>query len=270
MPHAHGSPHSAGEDITTSTVHALWRYPVKSMGGQQLVTATVVAGGLRGDRIFAMFDELSGQIMTLRSAPQLLYARAALEKNPAGTSENVTVTFPGGESATAPGASRTASVWLRRGVKLATWEGRRQAFTGSDYFDYGFELEYDSTSNFGDTPGAIHITSTGTLNWLATQGFTVDERRLRPNIVLDLGPDPFMEDKLLGKDVVIGAVRLSCVQSTERCSLLDASQPGLEKADGLRDRVLRGREGNLGIYAQVSLPGRISVGDTVEIAGPSC
>lgn len=267
MQHAQSFSQGTGESASGWAVDALWRYPVKSMAGQQMQLADVDADGLQGDRLLAVIDELSGQIMTLRSAPQLLYAQASLPLNGPALTERVKVVFPGGTSVPAFAAHEAASTWLGRRVKILSWEARRGASTGYDYFDYGFGLDYSSTASFGDTPKALHIVSTGTLNWLESLGHRVDERRLRPNIVLDLGPEPFGEDSLLGQEIVMGPVRLSCSQATERCSLLDAAQPGLEPAPGLRDQVFTGRKGNLGIYATVSTPGLLRVGDPVELIG---
>src|SRR3954470_19505927 len=55
----------------------IWRYPVKSMGGERLPTAQVTPGGIPGDRVVHVEDE-RGRVVTSRSRPQLLLHRASL------------------------------------------------------------------------------------------------------------------------------------------------------------------------------------------------
>ena len=47
-------------------VHALWRYPVKSMQGEPLDTSLVTDNGLLGDRAFWLYDEASGKVALLK------------------------------------------------------------------------------------------------------------------------------------------------------------------------------------------------------------
>lgn len=252
---------------TIGTVDALWRYPVKSMAGQRLQLAMIDRNGMEGDRLLAIFDEESGQILTLRSAPQLLYAQATLPLKDTISLDSVDIILPNGSSIPALSAHESMSAWMGRKLQVRTWEERNSASPGYDFFDYGFELDYSATTNFGDTPKAVHMVSTATLSWVQQFGYTTDERRVRPNIVLDLGPEPFREDELLGQTIRLGTAELLCVQRTERCSLLDAAQPGLEPSVGLRDHVLTNRQGNLGIYATITTPGRVKAGNQVMLTG---
>jgi len=45
-----GTPRLYGASVRIGTVTQLWRYPVKSMGGQRLDTAAVTWRGIPGDR----------------------------------------------------------------------------------------------------------------------------------------------------------------------------------------------------------------------------
>ncbi|MDR6639494.1 MOSC domain-containing protein [Paenarthrobacter nitroguajacolicus] len=256
-----------GAQETIGTVDALWRYPVKSMAGQQLALAMIDGNGMEGDRLLAIFDEETGQILTLRSAPQLLYAQATLPLKDPISLDGVDIILPNGCSIPALSAHESMSAWIGRALQIRSWEERSSQSPGLDFFDYGFELDYSASSNFGDTPKTLHVVSTATLAWVRRFGYTADERRVRPNIVLDLGPEPFREDELLGQTIRLGMVEVLCDQQTERCSLLDTAQPGLEPSVGLRDHVFSSRQGNLGIYATVQTPGQIKAGDQVLLTG---
>lgn len=58
-------------------VAELWRYPVKSMGGERLDSAVLKDDGIAGDRVVHAVDE-HGRLVTARSRPALLAHRAVL------------------------------------------------------------------------------------------------------------------------------------------------------------------------------------------------
>ena len=55
----------------------IWRYPVKSMAGEQLTEAEVGPEGIPGDRVVHVEDQ-RGRVVTSRSRPQLLLHHATL------------------------------------------------------------------------------------------------------------------------------------------------------------------------------------------------
>ena len=57
-------------------VSELWRYPVKSLQGEQVDSVAVTADGLEGDRRFAIYDVETGFGLTARRVPELLFASA--------------------------------------------------------------------------------------------------------------------------------------------------------------------------------------------------
>ena len=60
-------------------VTQLWRFPVKSMGGESLDSAHLGDLGIEGDRGWGVFDVASGTVLTARRSPQLLFASARLD-----------------------------------------------------------------------------------------------------------------------------------------------------------------------------------------------
>ena len=73
----------------------LWRFPVKSLQGEQLDDATVRVGGIDGDRAFALFDVDTGLGLTARRVPELLYASA----RSCGANARPEITLPDGRIA---------------------------------------------------------------------------------------------------------------------------------------------------------------------------
>ena len=92
------------------TVAELWRYPVKSMQGEQVTAADVTAAGLDGDRQWGLLDRATGLTLTARRVPELLFGRAALTAD-----GDVRVELPDGTVAADDAA---LSDWLGRDVTL--------------------------------------------------------------------------------------------------------------------------------------------------------
>ncbi len=55
-------------------VAELWRYPVKSMGGERVEQLAVAAGGAAGDRRLAVVDPAAGKVLSGKRWPALLMA----------------------------------------------------------------------------------------------------------------------------------------------------------------------------------------------------
>ncbi|WP_445256385.1 MOSC domain-containing protein [Nocardioides aurantiacus] len=83
-------------------VAELWRYPVKSMGGQRVDQAVLGPRGVRTDRLWAVRDLGTDVLATARRLPGLLTCEARFDGEPAadvgpGRPWPVVVTFPDGE-----------------------------------------------------------------------------------------------------------------------------------------------------------------------------
>ncbi len=84
------------------SVAEIWRYPVKSMGGERLARSAIRARGLHADRMWAVRDVTLDTFTTARRWPILLQCSARFVEDPAGHSAapgdvlEVIVTFPDG------------------------------------------------------------------------------------------------------------------------------------------------------------------------------
>ena len=88
--------------IDTMRLRALWRYPVKSLQGEELREAVLEDNGLRGDRCWGIRDETTGRILTGRREPKLLLAAATL-----GDDDEPTVVLPSGDRCRGTGPTPT-------------------------------------------------------------------------------------------------------------------------------------------------------------------
>ena len=85
---------------TIGTVQELWRYPVKSMVGEQLERATIGPLGLPGDRGWALRDESAGEIRGGKKLPALMRCTARYLREPGEGAAPAEITFPDGSSVT--------------------------------------------------------------------------------------------------------------------------------------------------------------------------
>ena len=97
-----------------TTVAELWRYPVKSIGGERLDVAEIDEWGIRGDRQWAVVDLATGYGLTAKRVPELLFATASV------VDDDVAIALPDGTGTigTGPATDQALSTWLGRPVTL--------------------------------------------------------------------------------------------------------------------------------------------------------
>ena len=108
------------------SVAQLWRFPVKSMSGEQLEQAELTERGLVGDRAYALIDANTGKVASAKSVrlfPNLLGCRTAFVEPPRSGRElpPVRIVLPNSTSVTSDSseANRVLSAYFRRDVTLA-------------------------------------------------------------------------------------------------------------------------------------------------------
>ena len=230
-------------------VVGLWRYPVKSMQGEQLEATDVDEHGLVGDRRWALLDLRTGLTLTGRRQPELLHASACLD------GDRVRIVLPDGSVATDDAA---LSEWLGHPVALveagADREGLYETPVDAEHEDGEWVRWRGPAGSFHDsTRTQVSLVSTTTLrDW--------DVRRFRPNVVVD-GDG---EDELVGRAVTVGAVGLDVVKQIDRCVVVTRPQPGIERDLTVLRTINRERATFLGVGSLVTTPGRITLGDAVS------
>ena len=110
------------------SIVSLWRYPVKSMLGEELNAAEVANRGLLGDRAYALVDSSDGKVASAKNPrkwPQLFDCRAVLADVPKTGVKvpPVRITLPDGDivKSDQPGLNQIFSKMVRREVKLSAW-----------------------------------------------------------------------------------------------------------------------------------------------------
>lgn len=252
------------------SIVSLWRYPVKSMLGEELDAAEVTEAGLRGDRAYALVDRSDGKVASAKNPrkwPTLFAFHAAT-----ASADGVRITLPDGAvtGSGQPGVNRILSQAVQREVTLEP-RGLREAAAEEYWPDIEGLDHRDTVTDFGLPPGTffdaavVHLLTTATLDRLHSlypEG-RFDIRRFRPNVVVDTGP---AEPDLIGRVLAIGdAVRLSISAPCFRCVMTTLPQGGLPRDIGILRTAARHNGAKVGVYASVLRGGTVRRGDTVKL-----
>jgi uncharacterized protein YcbX len=120
---------------------------------------------------------------------------------------------------------------------------------------------------FDDSP--VHILTTSSLAAMRTvhPSGEWDPRRFRPSIVIDGADDGFPEEEWLGGRVAVGAASFEVTHPCTRCTMVGLAQSDLHDDLAILEQVMAHNDEVLGVYAKVSEPDRVRVGDEVHIVG---
>jgi MOSC domain-containing protein len=264
------------------SVRALYRYPVKSMLGEPVAQASLDAAGLAGDRGLALVDVGTGRVATAKHPRRW---RALLQCSARTSGGRVLVRLPDGAELGADDAGLDAALTalLGRPVRLTDRRPDGAVVERPDPVDVlaagvTADVPYETLEIGKGSPAAtfvdyapVHVIDVATLRHLG-----VDERRYRPNLVVDTGAErPFAETGWVGRDLHVGGVRLRVVLPTPRCSVPTLEHGAAGRApEAVRTLLEQNRipvEGFgvlpcAGAYALVEAGGTVGVGDPVAVA----
>jgi uncharacterized protein YcbX len=279
--------HSPAAQVEAGSVVGLWRYPVKSMMGEELNAAEVTDRGVVGDRQFAVVDASTGKVAGAKNPRKWgnFFDFRAAYVVPPGKGPNlpaVRLTLPDGTVVTSeqPDLARVLSRALGREVAFA---GAQHAAESSgaqaeEYWPDMEGLEHRDTVTEWELPAgtffdlaAVHLLTTATLDRLRAlypEG-RFEVRRFRPNIVVATGPDQqgFVENDWIGRTLAIGdEVHLRITGPCPRCVMTTLPQGDLPKDAGILRTAAQNNQANVGVYADVVKGGTVRRGDDVTLA----
>lgn len=255
------------------TVESLWRYPCKSMRGEELPQVYASFSGLMGDRVYAVIAEGADPSFPWHTARDqeefLLYqarytdgarllepehADAFAERGagihplyPADAAFAATVTTPAGEVFDIEGPEFLSH--------LQRASGRR--------------LRVHKTQTGQPDCRPLSLFSVSAAAALGREvGMAVDKRRFRANIYAqwDDPSDPFLEVSLVGKTLKIGPkLQLAVVERDRRCKMVMLDPDTAHEAPELLRHITRSFGGEAGVYAVVLVEGRVRPGDPISV-----
>lgn len=243
------------------SVCGLWRFPVKSMSGEQIEQAELSGRGIAGDRAYALIDADSGKVVSAKSVklfPGILNCQATFVEPPNSHSEPppVRIVLPDGVTVTSDSSDveRILSEHFRRNITLATsapddftidmyhpdlGDGypaeRRDVVAdqklGSAFFaERGLPSPVEAGLFFDLFPISVLTTSSlDRLNELQPQS-RFDQRRFRMNVIVNANETGFVENDWVGRELAIGDdVKLRVAMPDSRCVMTTLAQDDLAK-----------------------------------------
>ncbi len=288
-----------GTDV--GVIRELWRYPVKSMRGERISRAEVLhTFGIPGDRAWAVRDEASGEIQGAKKIGGLLTLAARYLEEPVGDGaptveielpdgERVRTDDPGIDDALSDALGRSVTLWARQptdahdhyrraGVLDETEIRRQLALLPSEPLpDYAARVPPEKLAELTTYVAPLgtyfdgyelHLLSTAAVSSFArcVPDSAIDVRRFRPNVVLDTGDAPgYPEFDWVGRHLRIGAVVIRVALPMSRCVMTTLPQGDLPRDSSIMRALVRETGMDLGVAIDVVEPGRIEIGDRVEI-----
>jgi uncharacterized protein len=283
------------------TVTEIWRYPVKSMGGERLDNVAVDERGMVADRMWAVRDPELGSITTARRRPALLRCGARYAADPLGSAPEVVIVLPDGEeiSSADPAVHARLSELVGSEVRLeptpppSDKDAYRAPRETKAEIRAAFGLAEDEPlpdfsvfplrklaelSRYVTPVGSlfdaypVHLITRASLAAMAalTPGSDFDVRRFRPNLVVDTEPgDELPENSWCNADLDLPNAGLHGEIPTLRCVMPTREQRELPTDTQVMRTVAKHANRCLGIYATVSSPGTIGVGDEIVVRRPA-
>jgi uncharacterized protein YcbX len=235
--------------IEIGHVEAIFRYPVKSMGGERLEVANLGWHGLDGDRrlAFRRLDDRSGfPWLSASKLPELLLFAHRHEDGAQGDLPTH-VRTPDGEEMPVFGEDLAAEIGRRYGAPVQMMQLNQGIFDEASI-------------------SVIAVDTVREIGRLA--GRSLDVRRFRPNVVVRLLRSvPFQEDEWLGGVLSFGegddAPAITVTIRDVRCSMVNLDPDSASAAPEVLKTVVRVHENTAGVYGAVTRIGRLAVGQTI-------
>jgi uncharacterized protein YcbX len=231
-------------------VEAIFRYPVKSMGGERLEVANLGWHGLDGDRrlAFRKMDDRSGfPWLSASKLPDLLLFAPQRREDGAQGDLPTHIRTPDGEEMPVFGEDLATEVGRRCGAPVQMMQLKHGIF--------------DEAS--------ISVIASDTMREIGRlAGRSLDVRRFRPNVVVRLlRPVPFQEDEWVGGVLAFGegdnAAAITVTMRDVRCSMVNLDPDSASSAPEVMKAVVRANQNNAGVYGAVTRIGRLAIGQPI-------
>jgi hypothetical protein len=236
--------------IEVGHVEAIFRYPVKSMGGERLETADLGWHGLDGDRRLAfrrMNDRSGFPWLSAGKLPDLILFAPQRREDSAQGDLPTHIRTPNGQVMPVFGEEVAAEVERRYGAPVQMMQLKHGIFDEA----------------------TISVIASDTVSEIARlAGRSPDVRRFRPNVLVRLlRPAPFQEDEWLGGVLAFGegddAPAMAVTMRDVRCSMVNLDPDSASPAPEMLKAVVRVHQNTAGVYGTVTRTGRLAVGQTI-------
>ena len=253
-------------------VDSLWRYPVKSMRGEEMDEAFAGYPGLYGDRVFAFKSSASPAgfpYFTAREQRRLLQYRPRF-RYPDKAARPVNLS-----AADSLGAGPLSADVSELMVDIETPQGKTLAIDDLALIDLlradidqKHQLTLMRSQRAMTDCRPVSIFSLQSARQLAEEtGTPIDKRRFRANVYVDLtSAQGFGENEFVGKSLRIGPkVVVTILERDSRCMMITLDPDTGEKSPAILKKVAQAHAGMAGVYGAVMVEGMLHKGDSVEV-----
>lgn len=230
-------------------ISGIYRYPVKSFAGESLETCTMNTYGLYGDRFCAFVNETKegwDSFITARNIPKMLAYKAKF------IDEEVSITSPSG----------CTFSWNEELLdEIQSYSKKKISMTN---FKAPNPENPDLMSV--DSASVLIITDSSLRKLEAAWGKSLDKQRFRANLIVSIDENSFNESNWIGKKFLVGDTELQIESYCERCTIITIDPDTLERDSSLLKIVNEQMNLRFGVYASVSKPGQVQVGQKVYLS----
>src|SRR4051812_7457407 len=292
--------------IVVGNVAEIWRYPVKSMGGERLARSAITTRGIHADRMWAVRDVELDTFTTARRWPVLLQCSARFAEDPADRSAEpgdvleIIVTLPDGNevSSSDPAIHDRLTELVGKPARLeslpALSEKRRHRTPHPPRADIPPQFPIPDGEPLPDfsmfpvrklaelarnaTPvGALYdaypllLLTRASLRAMAERApaSQFDVRRFRPNVLIDRDGADLAEFGWCGGRLSAPSVTFDMEIPALRCSVPTRRQGDLPADPDVVRTINAHADHCLGVYADVARAGTLAEGDPLELEGPA-
>jgi uncharacterized protein YcbX len=250
-------------------ISKLWRYPVKSMAGEELTEVFVGYGGFHGDRIFAFTSDNAPIVFpyhTARTSPQMICYRPRFKS---GTG-SMPLNWAAIENACLP---VTPVQGLKPATDVLVENPRGQILSLDDptlheELASGEKIELMQSDRVIADCSPISLISNQTISQLSSElDLTLDPRRFRANIYVDFASsDAFAEDTLVGKTIGLGdRVMIRIMERDPRCAMIALDPDSGQRNKEILRHVSKQHDNSVGVYGVVLSEGVVRTGDKMKL-----
>ncbi|MGF1523131.1 MAG: MOSC domain-containing protein [Leptolyngbyaceae cyanobacterium] len=259
---------------TVGTVESIWRYPVKSMAGEELAESFVSFAGVMGDRVYSFVKNNGNPGFpwhTARDQESLLlykprYKHASTTVKPGNLAA---------AEAMAPGINPLYPETEQFAVDVETPEGNTHSITDEALLahlktltqDQTLKLHFTQRSQFDCRP--LSLFSLQLCDLLTEElSIPIDKRRFRANFYVNWAegtPKPY-ENELIGKRLKLGEkAEVSILERDPRCKMITLDPDTSEANPEIIKHIAKAHEGFAGVYGAVLVEGVVKAGDSIQL-----
>jgi hypothetical protein len=253
-------------------VDSLWRYPVKSMRGEELDEAFAGFSGVYGDRLFAFKSSASPKgfpYFTAREQTKLLQYRPRF-RYPDKAARPINLT-----EAESMGANPVSGDPAELMIDVETPDGRTLAIDDPVLMEL-VRTDIDQKHQLALMRSERAMTDCRPFSMFSLQsaqqlseetGTLMDKRRFRANVYVDLtSARGFGENEFVGRSLRIGPKAVvTILERDPRCMMITLDPDTGEKTPAILKKLAQAHEGMAGVYGAVMVEGILHKGDSIEL-----